>query len=140
MKISARRAARELIVQALYDRLFSDSPVQEIEAYCLANAVYEKIDQDYFHALFEAILERLPVLDKLFEPYLDRSIDGLTPIELSILRLATYELSERLDIPYRVVINEALELTKTFGATEAFKFVNGVLDKVANQCRPNEVG
>jgi N utilization substance protein B len=78
-------------------------------------------------------------LDESIAPQLDRSLDDLTPVELSILRLATYEMIHRIDVPYRVVINEAIELTKMFGATDAHKYVNGVMDKIAQQTRLVEV-
>lgn len=138
MKLSARRAARALAVQAVYSRLFSEATIGEIEAYCLSAGQYQKVDSDFFRAIFEGTIEKQNIIDETITPLLDRPFNELTPMELSILRVSTFELLFRPDVPYRVVINEALELTKMYGASEAFKFVNGVLDQVSKTCRQTE--
>lgn len=137
-KIAHRKKARSLLVQALYQWQISDYPVNAIEAqYRVDNT--GKIDWHYFHDLFTGIAESVDELDSLFSPFLDRDLEQLNPIELAILRLGTYELVKRIDIPYRVAINEAVDLAKKFGATDSHKYVNGVLDKLARQSRSVEI-
>lgn len=138
VKPAARRRARQLVVQALYQWQLSATPIETVQQEFYRFVDMKKIDKDYFDELVLQIPPLVSELDSHFSVYLDRPLDELTPIELAILRLATYELAKRLDIPYRVVINEALELTKIFGATEAHKYVNGVIDKVAQDLRTEE--
>ena len=133
-KIAHRKKARSLLVQALYQWQISDYPVNAIEAQYRADNV-GKIDWDYFHDMFVGIASSTQTLDNSFIPLLDRDMSQLNPIELAILRLGAYELSSRIDIPYRVVINESIELAKKYGATGSYKYVNGVLDKLARQSR-----
>lgn len=137
-KISHRKKARSILVQALYQWQVSDYPVNAIEAQYRADNV-GKIDWDYFHELFTGIASSVEELDNSFMPFLDREIKQLNPIELAILRLGAFELSKRIDIPYRVVINEAIELAKKYGATESHKYINGVLDKLARESRQVEI-
>jgi len=132
----ARHKARRLAVQALYQWQFTGYDASEIEAHFRADNDFKKVDSDYFHELLNNICIEAAVLDGQFAGFLDREIKALNPVELSILRLGTYELAQRLDIPYRVVINEATELAKIFGAEGGYKYVNGVLDKVAKAVRP----
>jgi N utilization substance protein B len=98
----------------------------------------DKADVPYFLQLLRQVTANVVTLDAQFVPVLDRPVTELNPIELAILRIAVYELSHALDIPYRVVIDEALRLAKTFGAVEGFKYVNAVLDRVAKQIRTVE--
>lgn len=135
MKPYLRRKARKLALQALYERLLSGNSCAEIKKHFLSEANEKKVDINYFCDLFDGVDEHLNDIDELMSPFLDRPLSALNPVELSVLRLAIFELSFKPDVPYRVVINEALELTKEFGAVEGFKFVNGVLDKVSKQCR-----
>lgn len=137
-KIAHRKKARGLLVQALYQWQITDYPVNAIEAQYRADNT-GKVDWNYFHTLFTGITESADALDESFTPFLDREIDQLNPIELAILRMGAFELTRRIDIPYRVVINEAIELAKQFGATDSHKYVNGVLDKLARQCRQVEI-
>ena len=137
-KIAHRKKARSLLVQALYQWQISDYPVNDIEAQYRTDNV-GKIDWDYFHELFVGIASSVEDLDKLFTPFLDREISQINPIELAILRLGAYELSQRIDIPYRVVINESIELAKKYGATDSHKYVNGIMDKMARQSRSVEI-
>lgn len=132
--ISHRKKARSLLVQALYQWQISQYPAHEIEAQYRADNT-GKLDWDYFHELFVGITSSTEALDASFTPSLDRDISQLNPIELSILRLGAYELSQRIDVPYRVVINEAIELAKKYGATDSHKYVNGILDKLAKESR-----
>ena len=137
-KIAHRKKARSLLVQALYQWQISDYPVNDIEAQYRTDNV-GKIDWDYFHELFVGIASSVQDLDSSLAPLLDREISQLNPIELAILRLGAYELSQRIDIPYRVAINESVELAKKYGATDSHKYVNGVLDKLARHSRSVEI-
>lgn len=135
---SARRKARRFALQGLYEWQLSGNPSYEIEArYRVENAMH-KVDLDYFHELLSRIPTLTDALDALFEPFLDRAFGSLDPVELATLRIGTYELKHRLDVPYRVVINEGIELAKTFGASESHKYINGVLDQLAVTLRPHE--
>lgn len=97
------------------------------------------VDMEYFQLLLLGVPGHLQAIDQALTPHLSRPLKEIDPIELAILRLAAYELQQRLDIPYRVVINEAIELAKTFGAEAGHKFVNGILDKLATTIRASEV-
>ncbi len=133
-----RKKARRYALQALYGWMLSENSLVDIEEHVLSEHAAEEFDKDYFHLLLHGVPEKLQVLEPIMSPYLSRKLEELGLIELTILRISVYELRERLDIPYRVVINEALELAKTFGAPDSHKFVNGVLDKVARQLRTAE--
>ncbi|MEL0029175.1 MAG: transcription antitermination factor NusB [Perlucidibaca sp.] len=135
---SARRKARRFALQGLYEWQLSGNPAHEIEArYRVENAMH-KVDLDYFHELLHRIPVEAEALDALFTPHLDRAFNSLDPVELATLRIGTYELRHRIDVPYRVVINEGIELAKTFGASESHKYINGVLDKLAAELRQRE--
>ena len=110
-----------------------------IEAQFRVDNAFVGVDGAYFHELLNGVLSNRGEIDELIAPCLDRPMDDLDPVELAILRLSTYELKQRLDVPYRVVINEGIELAKTFGATDGHKFVNGVLDKLAPKLRSAEL-
>jgi N utilization substance protein B len=99
----------------------------------------QRADLGHYRELLHGTIDGADELRRQFSPYLDRSVEALSPVEHGILLIGTYEMKERLEIPYRVVINEAVELAKSFGGTDGFKYVNGVLDKVAGQLRPAEV-
>jgi transcription antitermination protein NusB len=139
MKPIARRNARHYAIQALYQWTLSGTPASEIEKQFIANQIKKEVDIDYFKETLHAISENTQDIDQHFIPFLTRPVYELDPIELSILRLATYEFIHRLDVPYRVIINEALDLAKRFGSVEGYKFVNGVLDQVARSQRKLEV-
>ncbi|WP_210330351.1 transcription antitermination factor NusB [Aliikangiella sp. G2MR2-5] len=138
-KPSTRKKARRYAVQAIYQWQLSGSPINEIELQFLETINQAKVDIEYFRDIMVNSLAQVSELDELLAPYLDRPFEEINPVELAVLRLATYELKERMDIPYKVVINEALELTKTFGAEDGHKFVNGILDKLARKARPLEI-
>lgn len=139
MNPTARRNARQYALQAMYQWQISDAPIKEIELEFLVHHIKEKTDLDYFKELIHGIPKNHVELDQCMTPFLSRPINELDPIELAILRLGIYELSKRLDVPYRVAINEALELTKKFGSVEGYKFVNGILDQVARSLRVSEI-
>ena len=135
MKPAARRRARECAVQALYSWQISQNDIADVEVQFLTEQDMKNVDVNYFRALFTGAAVKSGELDKLMAPYLSRRLDELGQIEKAILRVALYELTSRDDVPYKVVINEAIELGKTFGAEDSHKFINGVLDKVAPKLR-----
>lgn len=138
-RIATRRVARSLAMQALYQWHIAGQSLNEIEAQFRVDNDFSGVDGAYFHEILHGVPRLKTELDELIVPCLDRSLEDLDPVELSILRLSTYELRERLDVPYRVAINEGIELAKVFGATDGHKFVNGVLDKLAPKLREAEV-
>jgi len=138
MKPSARHNAREYALQALYEWLLSNNNPNNIELHFLETMDPTTVDIEYFKKLLHGTIQEANQSDEYMKPYLDRSTQGLDPITLSVMRLAIFELAKHQDIPYRVVINEALELTKKFGATDAYKYVNGILDKVSKDLRKEE--
>ena len=135
----ARHQARKFAVQAIYQWQLSGDDVNEILVQYLVDMNTKRNDVDYFRELVLAVVQRATHLDELFVKYLDRPLDDIGPIELAVLRMAAYELNDRLDVPYKVVINEAVELTKIFGAEESHKYVNSILDKTAVKLRTVEL-
>jgi N utilization substance protein B len=133
-----RRQSRRRALQALYQWEITDGDVRDIDAQFLATQDMSKADVGYFQELLHAIPANLTEIDAQLQECLDRDVSRLDPIERNVLRIAAHELRARHDIPYRVVINEAVELTKTFGAEQGHKYVNGVLDAVAQQLRASE--
>ena len=136
----ARRRARRALVQAVYQWQMSDADTAAIETEFLEGEALKKADVEFFRELLRGVLLGSDALDTLLEPVLDRGISALDKVELAVLRLGAYELANRIDVPYRVVIDEYVEQTKTFGAEDGHKFVNGVLDKLAQTLRAVEVG
>lgn len=134
-----RSKSRSLAVQALYSWQIAGQNIQDIINQFLAEHCDNKTDIDYFRELVESVPARLGTLDEALAPHLHRSINSVDPVERAILRMAAYELAEHQEIPYRVVINEAIELAKVFGGEESHKFINGVLDKAAKTLRPMEL-
>ena len=133
-----RRKARHYGMQALYQWHMADAQLNDIEAEFRADYDFSHVDLEYFQALLHGVPACVDELDASFEPLLDRKLDDLDPIERTLLRMGTFELRERLDVPFKVVINEAVALAKKFGATDGHKYINGVLDKVAHQLRKVE--
>lgn len=136
---SARRKARRLALQALYQWQMSGSNISEIQAQFHTFNDMSKVDVHYFHELLQKIPQHLSDVDEYYTSFLDRPIEKLNPIELAVLRIGSYELVKRIDVPYRVVIDESLRLAKSFGSEEGHKYVNGVLDKVAKEYRNIEL-
>ena len=130
MKPSTRRKARRLALQALYQWHLTQATPDEIKSQLLTNCNPKKVDLDYCSELITGVIANTTTLDQQMEPFLDRPLRDLNPVELTILRMSIYELIYRLDIPYKVIINEALELAKAFGAEASFKYINGILDQV----------
>ena len=135
-----RHKARHYAMQALYQWHMAGAVLNDIEAEFRTEYDFGKVDGEYFHELLHNIPARTDAIETAFEPHMvERSLEELDPIERALLRIGSYELLERLDVPYKVVINEAVNLARKFGATDSHKFINGVLDQVARQCRAVEV-
>lgn len=134
-KAGDRRRARALAMQGLYQRHFSKSSITDIESEFIVDNDMSKVDTAYFRDLLRGVHREQAELDRLLEPFLDRPIHEVDAIELAIVRLGTYELKYRLDVPYKVVINEGIEMAKKFGGTEGHKFVNSLLDKLSHRLR-----
>ncbi|MFV9052019.1 transcription antitermination factor NusB [Proteus mirabilis] len=135
MKPAARRRARECAVQAIYSWQLSGNDIADVELEFLSEQDTQGVDIAYFRELLVGVAINVARLDKAMEPYLSRQLEELGQVEKAILRLAMFELSFREDVPYKVAINEAIELAKVFGADDSHKFVNGVLDKAAPTVR-----
>ncbi len=138
MKVSARHKARELALQGIYSWQMSKNDIAQVELALATSNDMQKVDMVYFQAILRGVVENVENLDKKVKPYLGRLPEELDPIEKAILRIATYELTERMDVPYRVIINESIELAKSFGAEESHKFINGALDKAVKTLRQHE--
>ena len=134
-----RRKARHYGLQALYQWTLSGASPSDIEAEFRVDNDFRHTDGEYFNALLRGVIHDVEGLESLFEPALDRTLDELDPIERNLLRLGTFELRDRIDVPYKVVISEAVALAKKFGATDSHRYINGVLDKVARELRQVEL-
>lgn len=131
MKPAARRRARECAVQAIYSWQLSGNPIAEVEYEFIAEQDMSDVDVNYFRELLSGVATNATKLDQLMAPYLSRQLEELGQVEKAILRVSMFELSFRQDVPFKVAINEGIELAKVFGAEDSHKFVNGVLDKAA---------
>ena len=136
---SARRRAREFVLQGLYQQQLSGNPASAIRAQVTEAAGFAKSDEAYFDELWKGVTADYDALVETILPHLDRRAAELSPIERAILVIGAWELKERLEIPCRVVINEAIELAKSYGGTDGHRFVNGVLDKLAATLRAAEM-
>ncbi len=141
---SARRRAREFALQGLYEWLLSrdagDENAGAIDAHIRETPGFDKADAEHYNALLHGSIREVAALRAAVTPHLDRPVVELSPVEHAVLLIGAYELVHHVEIPYRVVINEAVEVAKSFGGTDGFKYVNGVLDKVAAQVRAGESG
>lgn len=137
--ISGKRKARRLALQALYQWLMSGSELYEIEAQFRVINNMEKVDDEYFCRLLHSIPEQTKQLEEQLTPYLDRTIAELNPIELTVLRIGAFELIHCPEIPYKVVLDESVSLTKEFGSQDGYRYVNGVLNNLARTTRLVEV-
>ena len=136
---SIRRRSRELAVQGVYQWRLTGGDKTQIEQQIREEKGMGRYDAEFFSKLLLGILTRHAELEVALTPHLDRSLNELSPVEFSVLLLGAYELLHHPEIPYRVIINEAVELTKTFGGTDGHKYVNGVLDKLALKVRAAEI-
>jgi N utilization substance protein B len=135
---SARSVARKLALQALYRWQLNDSPWQDLVQEFAAADDMAKADAGYFRALVEGVCAARPELDTELAAFMDRPAEQLDPVEHAVLLIGMHELKARPEVPYRVVINEAVTLTRRFGATDGHKFVNAVLDRAARSLRASE--
>ena len=135
---SARRRSREFALQGLYEWLVSGSDVASVLAHMQEHEGFDKCDRAHFDALLHGGIEQAAALDAVLTRHLDRKTTLLSPVEHSVLMIGVYELMHCVEIPYRVAINEAVELAKSFGGTDGHRYVNGVLDKCAADLRPLE--
>jgi len=135
----ARTRARELMVQALYQKQIAGHSTSELVAQFREDANYQRVDQKFFDELFPAISDGQDEIEKKIDGLIDRPLEQLDPIELCILLIGVHELGTRIDIPYKVVINEGVNLAKRFGSTDGHKYINACLDLAAQSLREIEV-
>ena len=135
----ARTRARELMVQALYQKQIAGHSTTELVAQFRDDPSYERVDQEFFDELFPAISDSQAALENKIDGLIDRPLEQLDPIELSILLIGIHELEHRIDIPYKVVINEGVNLARRFGAIDGHKYINACLDVAAQSLREIEV-
>ncbi len=136
---SSKSKARECAVQALYQWDVSGDSLNRIHDYFIEQEFLKGAQKSYFYDLFHGVPAQLDIIDNTLGEFIDRPIQKLDPVERAILRLGTYELIKRLDTPYRVIINEGVELAKAFGADGSHKYINGILDKVSKKTRAAEI-
>jgi N utilization substance protein B len=136
---SGRRRAREAALQGLYEWLVGGSETGVIDAHMREQEGFDEVDAAHFDALLHGCIAEAVTLDALLAKHVDRKTTELSPVEHGVLMIGAYELKHCIDVPYKVAINEAVELAKSFGGTDGHKYVNGVLDKTAAELRPAEV-
>ena len=136
----ARTRARELLVQALYQKQIAGHECAELLAQFHEQAAYERVDQVFFDEALPQICKSQPELEQRIDGLIDRPLEQLDPIELSVLLIGVYELESRIDVPYKVVINEGVNLAKRFGALDGHKYINACLDVAAQSLRSVETG
>jgi len=136
---SKRRISRELVLQGLYQWCLTKDAKNVIEKQLREADIFYRADEDFFFRLLNGVLDNAEQLEQMIQPYLDRSLKDLSPVEYGILLLSTYELVYFIDIPYRAIINEGIELARVYGGSDGHKYVNGVLDKLANEYRGVEI-
>ena len=134
-----RRRARHYRIQALYQWSMTGATPHAIEAEFRTDNDFSNVDQEYFSDLLGGIIGSADYLDQAFSACLDRELEALDPIEKNLLRMGTFELRDRLDVPVKVTLNELVALAKKFGATDSYRYINGVLEQVALKLRPNEL-
>ena len=133
-----RRKSRELVLKAVYRGMINASALKQIIADAKEDPEYGKADEAYFRHLLEGVTSKVEELDSQVSAFIDRKIEELSPVEHAILRISSFELMFDSTIPYRVAINEGVELAKLYGGADGHKYINGVLDKVAAAVRPQE--
>ena len=136
---SARRRARQMALQALYQWQMAKLPLSQLEAQFRTDNDFSKVDGSYFRDIIHGVPSQASELDEMMSSVLDRPVSQLDLVELAALRIGCFELVNRKDVPYRVVINEAIELVKRFGAQDSHRYINGTLDKLAPRLRAEEV-
>jgi transcription antitermination protein NusB len=136
---SARRKAREFALQGLYEWLLNGADAGVVDAHVREQDGFEKCDVAYFDVLLHGAIREAAAIDAVLAGHIDRKAELLSPVEHAALMIGTFELMRRIEVPYRVAINEAVELAKSFGGTDGHKYVNGVLDKAAASLRRIEI-
>ncbi len=127
-----------MVLQALYQWQMSGSSISQIETEFFVDNDMTKVDTEYFRDLFKSIAGKVSEIDELFSDCLDRPVEKLDPIEKALLRMGAYELVHRIDVPYKVVLNEAIDLAKKFGGTDGHKYINSILDRLVTRHRQTE--
>lgn len=135
----ARTNARKTAVQALYQWQMTGQNLNEIERQFIEDDRFKEVHRSYFNELFRGVPQQLDVIDQALSEFVDRPVEKIDPVERAILRIGVYELLNRLDVPYRVILNESINLAKCFGAQDSHKYINGILDKIAQQKRAVEI-
>jgi N utilization substance protein B len=135
----ARTNARETAIQALYQWQITGQNLNQIELEFIQEQRLKNVQKSYFVELFHGVPKQLDIIDQALTEFVDRPVEQIDPVERAILRMSVYELLNRLDVPYRVIINEGVNLAKRFGADQSHKYINGILDKVAQQNRTIEI-
>ncbi|SEF42141.1 transcription antitermination factor NusB [Nitrosomonas ureae] len=136
---SRRRIAREFVLQGIYQWRTVGGTTSFIEQQLRESGEFRHVDEKHFTHVLQGALQHVDELEKIIRPCLDRSLDELSPVEFAILLLSTFELIHHPEIPYRAILNEAIELARTYGGSDGHKYVNGVLDKLAIQLRSSEI-
>ncbi len=135
----ARTRSRELVLQALYQQQIAGHEIGELLEQFREQTAYQRVDQEHFDGMLREIIKLQEDLDKAIEDVIDRPLDQLDPVERAVLLIGVFELKERIDVPYRVVINEGVNLAKRFGAIDGHKYINGCLDNAAKSYRQFEI-
>ena len=138
-KINNRRKSRELVMKSVYRGLVNQIDITQIKKDIQEDPDFIRADQDLYEEMLSGVFKNMDSLKQEIELYIDRSYEELSPIELSIIYFSLYELKYSASVPYRVVINEAVEIAKTFGGADGYKYINGILNKAAKVNRANEV-
>ena len=133
-----RRKSRELVLKSVYRGMINAGDIKQIISDAKEDPEYNKADEAYFKQLLEGVTLKISELDQQISTFIDRKIEALSPVEHAILRISSFELMFDMSIPYRVAINEGVELAKLYGGVDGHKYINGVLDKVAAASRPQE--
>ncbi len=136
---SAKTNARKCAVQALYQWQMTGDSLSRIETYFLEGELLKGAQKSYFYDIFHGVPGQLDIIDEALSEFVDRPVEKIDPVERAILRLGVYELINRLDTPYKVIINEGVDLAKTYGAEGSHKYINGILDKVSRKKRALEI-
>ncbi len=136
----ARTRSRELVLQALYQQQIAGHELSELLEQFREQTAYQRVDQEHFEEMLSEICKSAEALDKAIDDVIDRPLDQLDPVERGVLLIGVYELRERIDVPYRVVINEGVNLAKRFGAIDGHKYINACLDNAAKSYRQIEIG
>ena len=138
-KINNRRKSRELVMKSVYRGLVNQIDITQIKKDIQDDPDFIRADQDFYEEMLSGVFKNIDSLKQEIESYIDRSYEELSPIELSIIYFSLYELKYSLSVPYKVVINEAVEIAKTYGGTDGYKYINGILNQAAKANRVNEV-